>query len=139
MPIRIVQSKQNARLKELRRALASPGRNESGLAGIEGAKPAGRGGARGAAHRVRVCGAGIGTAAGDARTCRPEMEVLAMPRELLDAALTTETPQPVAALVEPPDWTWAHFLGDRKGSAPLVVVLAGLQDPGNLGTILAFG
>ena len=36
MPIRIVQSKQNARLKELRRALANPGRDESGLAGVEG-------------------------------------------------------------------------------------------------------
>ena len=45
------------------------------------------------------------------------MEVLAMPRELLDAALTTETPQPLAALVEPPDWTWAHVLGDRKEAA----------------------
>ncbi len=28
MPVRIVQSKQNARLKELRRALAHPGRDE---------------------------------------------------------------------------------------------------------------
>ena len=36
MPTRIVQSKQNARLKELRKALAHPGRNERGLAGIEG-------------------------------------------------------------------------------------------------------
>jgi TrmH family RNA methyltransferase len=48
----------------------------------------------------------------------------------------------VAALVEQPDWTWAHVLGERK-SAALVVVVAGIQDPGNLGTILrsaeAFG
>ncbi|MGA3264450.1 MAG: hypothetical protein ABSC47_10455 [Terracidiphilus sp.] len=36
MPVRIVQSKQNARLKELRRALAHPGRERRGLAGIEG-------------------------------------------------------------------------------------------------------
>ena len=36
MPVRIVQSKQNARLKELRRALAFPGREGKGLAGIEG-------------------------------------------------------------------------------------------------------
>ena len=40
MPLRIVQSKQNARLKELRRALAQPLRESSRdgrlLAGIEG-------------------------------------------------------------------------------------------------------
>jgi TrmH family RNA methyltransferase len=66
-----------------------------------------------------------------------------MPWDLLESALATETPQPIAALIEPPDWTWAHLLGGQKNSAPLVLVLAGLQDPGNLGTILrsaeAFG
>ena len=39
MPVRIVQSKQNPRLKELRRALIAPGRESGGgpaLAGIEG-------------------------------------------------------------------------------------------------------
>ena len=69
--------------------------------------------------------------------------MLLLPRELLDSALATETPQPVAALVEPPDWSWADLLGSRAKAAPLLVVLAGLQDPGNLGTILrsaeAFG
>ena len=29
---------------------------------------------------------------------------------LLRSALTTETPQPIAALVEPPDWTWDDVL-----------------------------
>ena len=107
MPFRIVQSKQNARLKELRRALANPGRNESGSGWDRRAEPDDGGAAGGAAYAVCVCGAGLGAAVGGAEPAA-ETEVLLMPRELLDAALTTETPQPVAALVEPPDWTWAH-------------------------------
>jgi len=142
MPIRIVQSKQNARLKELRRALASPGRNESGLVGIEGPNLLAEA-LRAGLHIGCVFVAQGSESLVEALKLPDRLEVLAMPRELLDTAVTTETPQPVAALVEPPDWTWAHILGDRKQSASLIVMLAGLQDPGNLGTILrsaeAFG
>jgi RNA methyltransferase, TrmH family len=142
MPFRIVQSAQNSRLKELRRTLANPGRCEGGLVGIEG--PILLAEALRAGLHVRC----VFVAQGSERTLEtmnlpPEVEVLAMPRELLDAALATEAPQPVAALVEPPDWTWAHVVGVHKASAALIVVLAGLQDPGNLGTVLrsaeAFG
>jgi TrmH family RNA methyltransferase len=139
MSVRIVQSKQNGRLKELRRALANPG---CGLAGIEGPhliEEALRAGlrvpcafaAQGFEHLLE----GLPLA--------PETEILLMPRALLDSALATQTPQPVAALVEPPDWTWAHLLDRHRGVAPLIGVLAAIQDPGNLGTILrsaeAFG
>src|SRR5579859_4196960 len=98
MSIRIVQSKQNARLKELRRALANPGRSD-GLAGIEGPNLLGE--ALHAKLRIRtVFVAQNSERLLDALKLPADLEVLAMPRELLDSALATETPQPVAALAE---------------------------------------
>ena len=146
MPFRIVQSKQNSRLKQLRNALAHPlrdrGSSENLLAGIEGPnllEEALRAGLRihclfvaeGAEHLLEPLNLPV------------EIETLLVPKAMLNSALTTETPQPIAALVEPPDWTWAHLLDAHRNTASLVLVLAGLQDPGNLGTILrsaeAFG
>jgi TrmH family RNA methyltransferase len=146
MPVRIVHSKQNARLKELRRALAHPPRSGAGepaqLAGIEGPNllhEALRAGLKietvFVAHGFEGLLAEIGLP--------DEIDVLQLPKEILDRALTTEAPQPVAALVELPDWSWAHMLGSLQNVNPLVLLLAGIQDPGNLGTILrsaeAFG
>ncbi len=142
MPVRVVVSKQNARLKELRRALATPGSGARGLVGIEGPKileEALRAGLR----IVTVFVAQGAEELLDALHLASETEILRLPRKLLDSALATETPQPIAALVEPPDWSWKHMLNQSQKKTPLVVVLAGLQDPGNLGTILrsaeAFG
>ena len=141
MPVRIVNSKQNARLKELRRALASPGRKAEGLAGVEGPHLVEE--ALRAGLRIKCIFAGDGLLHHVQRMpLSPEIEVLVMPWGILAGNLSTETPQPVAALVEIPSWSWAQVLDTKKGS-PLVIVLAGLQDPGNLGTILrsaeAFG
>ncbi len=142
MPVRIVQSKQNARLKELRYALDRPGRESGSLAGIEGPnllQEALRAGLR----VVCVFAAQGAEAQIEALPLPNETEILLLPPQLLAKALTTETPQLIAALVAPPEWGWTHLLGGDKKSAPLIVVLAGVQDPGNLGTILrsaeAFG
>ena len=142
MPVRVVESKDNARLKELRKAMAASGRSAQGRVGIEGPHLIEE--ALRAGLRVTT----IFIAQEDERLLSalrvpPEIEILRLPAKLLDSALATETPQPIAALVEPPEWTWAHLLGARPKGAELVVVLAGIQDPGNLGTILrsaeAFG
>jgi RNA methyltransferase, TrmH family len=140
MPFRIVQSKQNSRVRELRRALTAPVRG--GPAGIEGPNllhEAVRAGLR--IHCVFVSAEEL--ASEQENTLPPGTEILLLPQDLLSSVLTTETPQPVAALVDPPDWTWAQVLGVTQSTAPLLLILAGLQDPGNLGTILrsaeAFG
>ena len=142
MPVRIVQSKQNARLKELRHALSKPPRQAGELAGIEGPNLIRE------ALRANLTLSTVFVAQGsqqllDELSLPLETEVLAVPPALLSSTLATETPQPVAALVQPRTWDWDHLLSGRRNAAPLIVALAGLQDPGNLGTILrsaeAFG
>jgi RNA methyltransferase, TrmH family len=142
MPVRIVQSQHNGRLKELRRALASPRRDGSGLVGIEGRHLLGE--AMRAGVKVDCVFAGQDCdSLIDRLGLSPDTELLLFPRQVLTRALATETPQPLAALVTPPEWTWTHVLGGNRKRASLILVLAELQDPGNLGTILrsaeAFG
>ncbi len=68
-------------------------------------------------------------------------ETLVLPDALFNSIVPSETPQGVAALLKLPAFSVTQLL-DRSSGGPLVVA-AGLQDPGNLGTILrsaeAFG
>lgn len=142
MPVRTLTSKQNSRLKELRRAFAGPGRASRGLAAVEGPiliEEALRAGLR----IDRVFAAQGHEKLYEELPLQADTEILLMPREVLESAMETDTPQPIAALVEPPDWTWAHVLDLHRKVVPLVLILAAIQDPGNLGTTLrsaeAFG
>jgi TrmH family RNA methyltransferase len=66
-------------------------------------------------------------------------KLVVLPDTLFRSIASTETSQGVMALVKPPVWTLADLF---RGCA-LVVILDGLQDPGNAGTIVraaeAFG
>jgi TrmH family RNA methyltransferase len=66
-------------------------------------------------------------------------KILVLPDPLLRGLSGTESSQGVIALVRPPEWA----LEDVFAPCPLVVVLDGLQDPGNAGSIVraaeAFG
>jgi len=139
MPVRIIESKQNARLKELRRALRSPDRN-GGVIGIEGPHLIEEALRAGLEFRCVFAGDGFQHWL-QSLPLPPDAETLVMPKGILISTFVTETPQAVAALVDPPVWTLADLFGSTP--AALVIVLASLQDPGNLGTILrsaeAFG
>lgn len=62
---------------------------------------------------------------------RPTL-VLRTTDKLFESVAGTETPQGIAALVKPRQFAFDDLLH----GVPLVVVLAGVQDPGNVGTIL---
>lgn len=138
-PIRIVQSRQNARVKELRAALTRSARTAQGLLAIEGE------------HLLQeALASGLEIATVFVETGREalldkfrvplETEVLSLPPEVFASVVHTESPQGIAALVKPPAFTLDEIL---SGPRPLVVIAAGLQDPGNLGTLIrsaeAFG
>src|ERR1700723_4263539 len=90
-------------------------------------------------------------AASDSETGIARSRVLRTTDKIFESASGTEAPQGVAALFRQPTWDFAQILGlsDSEAdsgsgtSAPLVLVIAGVQDPGNVGTIVgsaeAFG
>jgi TrmH family RNA methyltransferase len=134
--LRTIESRQNPRLKELRRLLAAPGRDLAAVEGPNLVEEAVRAGLRVSAI-FSAPGAEEFLAALEPDQ---ETEIFLVPREVLGHALATESPQPIAAVVELPAWSWDDLL---SGENPLILLLAGLQDPGNMGTILrsaeAFG
>jgi TrmH family RNA methyltransferase len=65
---------------------------------------------------------------------RPDVRLLATSDRMFDSTAATETPQGIAALVRPKIAAFDDLL--NGAAVPLVVVLVGVQDPGNVGTIL---
>jgi RNA methyltransferase, TrmH family len=90
-------------------------------------------------------------AASDSESGIARSRVLRTTDKIFESASGTESPQGVAALFRQPTWDFGQILGlsDAEGessgatAAALVLVIAGVQDPGNIGTILrsaeAFG
>ena len=144
----LLTSRDNRWLKEFRLALRGGLPTENGFVGVEGARlveEALRSGCpiqavlfseSGERHHERL----------SPLIDRPEMAfpVLRTTDRLFEGLADTEHPQGVAALVHPRETSFDHLLRvPDSACAPLLVVLAGVQDPGNVGTILrtaaAFG
>jgi TrmH family RNA methyltransferase len=148
--ISIVQSRQNARVRELRAAFVRSGREVSEVIGIEGEHliaEALRSQVRLRTVFVRRDPAPIEKDRRDAslraldRLAIPAaVPIVELTPAVFDSAVETESPQGIAALVEPPSFSFAEAVSAPN---PLVVLTAALQDPGNFGTLIrsveAFG
>lgn len=137
--IRIVQSRQNARVKELRAAFTRAARTGSGLLAIEGEHLLQEALASGLEFAAVFIQTGQ-EALLDRIGISEDTEVLALPPEIFASAVDTGSPQGIAALVRPRSFTLEVVL---SGPRQLILIAAGLQDPGNLGTLVrsaeAFG
>ena len=147
-PPAVLTSRDNKWLKDFRQALRGGEPTNTGAVGVEGVRLVEEAlssncpieavlfSEKGERHREKL-------APLIARR-EPAFPILRTTDRLFDSLADTEHPQGVAALVTPRKFEIADVFSTSEGaSAPLILVLAGLQDPGNVGTILrtaaAFG
>jgi RNA methyltransferase, TrmH family len=133
--LRRIEGKHNPIIKELRRAFTRGELTSDGHYAIEGFRileEAIRSGVRSRALFFS------NSAQSKAAKLLPQMgatvETLLLPDKLFASVVPSETPQGVAALVRWKDYSLGDVLS-RSQAGP-VLAIAGLQDPGNLGTIL---
>lgn len=138
--LRPVTSPQNALVKALREAFAK-GTTVDGLCAVEGGRlieEAIRSSLN--VHAVFIRESAQNKAQRILDQLGKRTEFVLLPDSVFDSAVLTEHPQGIAALIKAPE----HNLEAALGKAPaLVVVAAGVQDPGNFGTLIrsaeAFG
>ena len=134
--LRRITSRQNAVIKELRKAFAHAEPTSEGALAIEGVRmieEAIRSGLR--FQAVIFSESGRKHAARLLSQISAHTEALVLPDEVFSSAVSTEKPQGVAALVKLKPARLEDVV-EHGGKGLLLVGIAGLQDPGNLGTII---
>jgi TrmH family RNA methyltransferase len=124
----VITSRANARVKQLRAAFAGQARLSGGLIAIEGD------------HLVEEAlrsGMALKTIFVTERRTVPSsipksIEVLRLESAVFQSCVETQSPQGIAALLVPP----VSSVEEMFKATPLIVVACGLQDPGNLGTLI---
>jgi TrmH family RNA methyltransferase len=139
--LRHITSAQNALVKELRRAFSRGECTEDGYCAIESVRIIEEAIRSGLRFRAVFF-----SESGQARAERllpqigSHVDTLILPDAIFTSSVATETPQGVAALVKLKD---SDLKSALSVPVPFVVGMAGIQDPGNLGTIVrsaeAFG
>lgn len=154
----MITSRENKWLKVFRAALRGTGPAAGEPIGVEGPKlveDALRSGLEAEALLVSESGESselerILRAAGESVAGIPRSRVLRTTDKLFASVAGTETPQGVAALFRQRAWEFDDVVrgaaaadGSLRGETALVMVMAAVQDPGNIGTIVrsaeAFG
>jgi len=153
----IIRSRDNKRLKTFRAALRGSGPAAGEPIAVEGPKLVEEGlragleldallvSESGEAHLDRIFAVARETEDGV-----PRSRIFRTTDKLFAGVAGTETPQGIAALFRQREWAFEDVLrgtalpdGSFRGDPSLVIVLVGVQDPGNVGTILrsaeAFG
>lgn len=132
----LISSRTNARVKQLRAAFSGNPRLSNGLVAIEGdhlLEEALRSG-------ITPNAVFLSARRDVPRTLPPATEVLRLAEDVFSGAVDTRSPQGIAALIDPPLYRTDEIM---QRTSPLILVAAGLQDPGNLGTLIrsaeAFG
>jgi RNA methyltransferase, TrmH family len=149
-PSDTIRSRDNKWLKMFRAALRGTGPAAGESIGVEGPKlveEAVRSGLEAEALLVSEAGEAelerILVAASESDAGIPRARILRTTDKLFESVAGTEAPQGVAALFRTREWSFDDLLrgsagrdGSFRGDIALVVVMAGVQDPGNVGTIV---
>ena len=135
MGMEVISSRANARVKQLRGAFAGQTRLSGGLVAIEGEHLLEEALRSGMVFKTVFVAEGRGVPDGVPRG----VEVLRVTDEVFASVVETQSPQGVAGLLVPP----VRRMEDVLKGMPLILIAVGLQDPGNLGTLVrsaeAFG
>jgi TrmH family RNA methyltransferase len=131
----VISSRANARVKQLRAAFQGHARLSGGMVAIEGDH---------LLDEALRSGMVLKTVFVSERREAPKIvprgvEVMRLTDDVFGSVVETQSPQGVAALMVPPVWV----MDEVMGSVSLILIAVGLQDPGNLGTLVrsaeAFG
>ena len=131
----VISSRTNARVKQLRAAFAGHARLSGGMVAIEGEHLLEEALRSGMVLKTVFVREGREVP----ETVPRRVELLRLPEDVFASVVETQSPQGIAALLVPP----VRELDDVMHGVPLILIAAGLQDPGNLGTLVrsaeAFG